>query len=63
MPLWGRKLGEGVQLIRIEKETEETHPMMVLTNLLGKPMVVRVFSRKVHSILSYALAISSLIPT
>jgi hypothetical protein len=52
IPLWGLKLGDGVPLPRIEKDTVETHPIMVLISLVGKPIVVRVFSRKHHSILS-----------
>jgi hypothetical protein len=52
MPLWGLKLGEGLSFTKIEKETVVTHPIIVLISLEGKPMVVRVFSRKLHSILS-----------
>jgi hypothetical protein len=52
MPLWGLKAGEGLPLIKIEKDTVDTQPMMVWTSLVGKPIDIRVFSKKVHSILS-----------
>jgi hypothetical protein len=52
MPLWGLKLGDGVPLTRTKKETVVTQLIILLTSLLGKLIIERVFSRKDHSILS-----------
>jgi hypothetical protein len=49
--------------MRMEKETEVTHFMMVLIIGVGIPIESSVAAKKFHSTLSYAFAMSVLIPT
>lgn len=51
IPLLGLNIVDGDPFIRMEKDTLLTHNIIVLTILIGKPIVRRMLSRKSHSTL------------